>query len=530
VSSDDYFQVSTIIARLKTLSEFFLPGTFIPNPVRIAELIGDVLHEVQHQPPGDPDALETLAQAYRTAADAIDPIGADAGKLGTTTLPDAWSGGAATEASAVLTATDKAIDRTPAAFRRAAETLEDLADDVRDQQDRHAELHEGLDDALYDATHIRVEVSTPDWLPGPDITIGGDLPMADPTALAGLISSVYELITGCIDVYTDALDTVNRTVTRFTDLAGEARAAAAVDGGLAPDDAVVLADKMVKGVDGVGDGFDDGILTPAQLERAGEKMDALSPSDRAKLQELLNAAGSDEQRAWILKGLAAGHGVAELTPFAEKIRGMTPEQLSDHLSLLDRGGAGDQDRRGIDVRQYEDTTCGTTSLIIARAEADPLYALSLTEGNFEENFKAERDRVHEWTNTHQLPGDVPHWPESLGTLPPDMAAYLNEQSAATGVEYDWRLVDDTNQRAVSADMRDTISAADAGTPVPMLVANQNPAEGMHYVLVVGHENGNVLIYEPTNGETISVPESDFLNGNLSGSAGYDHVQSVIVPK
>lgn len=530
MSSDDYFQVSTILARLKTLSEFFVPGTFIPNPVRIAELIGDVLHEIREAPPGDPDALEALAQAFRNAADVIGPIGEDTGKLGTTTLPAAWEGGAATEASAVLTATDKAIDRTPPAFRRAAETLEDLSDDIRDQQKRHGDLHEGLNDALYDATHIRVEVSTPDWLPGPDITIGGDLPMVDPTALLDLISSVYELINGCIDVYTDALDTANRTVARFADLTGEARAAAAVDGGLAPDDAVVLADKMVHGIDGVGDGFDDGVLTPSQLERAGEKLSALSPADRAKFDELLAQAGSDLERAWLLKGLAAGHNVTEMTTFAASIRGKDEAWLNDHLSLIDRGGAGDQDRRGIDVRQYEDTTCGTTSLIVARAEADPLYALSLTEGNFDENFKAERDRVHEWTNTHRVPGGLPHWPESLGTLPPDMAAYMNEYSAATGVEYDWRLVDDTNQRDVSGDLRDTLTAANSGSPVPMLVSDQNPGNGMHYVLVVGHEGGNVMIYEPTSGETVSVPESDFLNGNLSDSAGYDHVQSVMVPK
>ncbi|MGH3433135.1 MAG: hypothetical protein ACRDQB_09895 [Thermocrispum sp.] len=528
MSSEDYLQVSTILSRLKTLSEFVVPGTIIPNPVRIAELIRDVVSEVSDPPPGDPDTLETLARSFRTAADAIAPIGADVGQLGTTTLPAAWEGGAATEASAVLEATDKAIEGTPAAFRRAAEAVEDLSDDVRDQQDRHAQLHEDLDAAFYDATHIRVEISTPDWLPGPDITVGGDLPIVDPTALAELCGRVYDLISGCIDVYTDALDTVNRTVTRFADLTGDARAAAAVDGGLAPDDAVVLADKMVD--TGLGDGFDDGILTPAQLERAAAKLDALSEGDRAKLQELLDAAGSDEQRAWILKGLAAGHGVAELRPFAEKIREMSPEELSQHLSLIDRGGGGDQERRGIDVRQYEDTTCGTTSLIVARAEADPLYALSLTEGDFEESFKAERDRVHEWTNTHRLPGDVPHWPEGLGTLPPDMAAYMNQYSEATGVEYDYRLVDDTNQRDVSADLRDSLTAANRGDPVPMLVANQNPADGMHYVLITGHENGNVLIYEPTSGDTVSVPESDFLNGTLSDSAGYDHVQSVMVPK
>jgi len=64
----------------------------------------------------------------------------------------------------------------------------------------------------------------------------------------------------------------------------------------------------------------------------------------------------------------------------------------------------------------------------------------------------------------------------------------------------------------------------------VLVANQNPADGMHYVLIVGNEGGDVLIYEPTGGETVRVPEEDFLNGNLSDSAGFDHVQSVMVPK
>src|SRR5690606_4759651 len=92
VSSDDYLQVSTILSRLKRLSEFFLPGG-IPNPVRIAELISDVLDEISTPPPGDPDTLEELARAYRSAADVIALIGTDTGRLGTTTLPAAWEGG-----------------------------------------------------------------------------------------------------------------------------------------------------------------------------------------------------------------------------------------------------------------------------------------------------------------------------------------------------------------------------------------------------------------------------------------------------
>ena len=36
MSSDDYGQVSTVLSRLRTFKGFFLPGTPLPNPLRIA--------------------------------------------------------------------------------------------------------------------------------------------------------------------------------------------------------------------------------------------------------------------------------------------------------------------------------------------------------------------------------------------------------------------------------------------------------------------------------------------------------------
>jgi hypothetical protein len=170
------------------------------------------------------------------------------------------------------------------------------------------------------------------------------------------------------------------------------------------------------------------------------------------------------------------------------------------------------------VRQFEDSTCGTTSLIVTRAEADPLYALSLTEGDFAANFAAERARVHDRTNVI--------WPERFGTSPPGMAAYLNAHAAATGTEYRWHLVDDTDARAVCTTLREVVTAADRGHPVPVLIGGPVPR---HYVLVVGHSGGDVLIYEPTAGDTVRVAERDFLAGNLTPTAGFDHVQAVVVP-
>jgi hypothetical protein len=299
-------------------------------------------------------------------------------------------------------------------------------------------------------------------------------------------------------------------------VAGRARVSAAVAGGLPPREAVTLADAMVA-VPGLGDGYDDGILSLAQLRRAG-RSSRLGPADGPAFTDLVRRAGADLERAWLYKALAAGHELPAIAAFADRIRGREPDWLDGHLSLIDKGGTGAQRRLGVDVRQYEDTTCGTTSLIVTRAEADPLYALSLTDGDFAANFAAERARVHDRTNMI--------WPERFGTSPPGMAGYLNAHSAATGTEYRWHLVDDTDHRAISTTLREVVTAADRGYPVPVLIGGPVPR---HYILVVGHSGGDVLIYEPTGGDTVRVNERDFLTGNLTASAGFDHVQAVVVP-
>lgn len=424
MASSDYRQVTTVLQRL---------GQFL-NPVGLITGLADTVHEVSVPPPGDPDALDALAQAYRTAAEAI------------------------------------TVAQQP--FRAAAEALADLAAAIREQQRRHRELRATL--------------------------------TSDPTGA----------VRALIAVYTEYLDATDRAASRFADVTGRARLGAAVFGGIAPAEAIPIVAQCVF-TPGIGDAYDDGILTVAQLRAAGRRRSALP---RAAFTALFDAAASDLERAWLYKALSAGHGLAELADFATTIRGKDAGWLDGHLSLIDRGGTGNQARQGVDVRQYEDTTCGTTCLIVTHAEADPLYALSLTEADFAARFKAERDRVHDETNLI--------WPEALGTSPKGMAGYLTARSAVLGTEYGWQLVDDTDHREISATMRDVLTAADRGHPVPMLVGGPVPR---HYVLVVGHSNSDVLLYEPTGGDTVRVAERDFLNGTLRETAGFDHVQAVVTP-
>ena len=201
--------------------------------------------------------------------------------------------------------------------------------------------------------------------------------------------------------------------------------------------------------------------------------------------------------------------------------------LHHHLSLIDRGGPGAQDRFGAEVDQYDDFTCGTTSVIVARAEADPLYALTLTAGleppyeqadreEFDRRLTAEQQRVHDETNAL--------WPQRFGTLPTGVAAWLSRH---TGTRYRWHLVDDTDRRGIGNSLREVVTAVGGGYPVPILVGGPVPR---HYVLVVGHTGRELLIFEPTSGDTVRVPVDAFLTGTMGMLVGFDHVQAIVLPR
>jgi hypothetical protein len=118
------------------------------------------------------------------------------------------------------------------------------------------------------------------------------------------------------------------------------------------------------------------------------------------------------------------------------------------------------------------------------------------------------------------------YPQFIGTSPMGMAAWMNRHTDATGATYGYQFIDDTDQREVSGALREVVTAVDQGHPVPILVGGAYPA---HYVTAVGHQDGNLLIFEPTHGVPTRVSAEDFVNGNLSDKAGFDHVQAVVLP-
>lgn len=497
-------QVTTVVQRLgAALAQL--------NPLRLGSTVRRVIDETATPPPGDADRLRALAEAFRAAASDLrdasrrlraaefdrDRLVRGAAGAGSGAVVTAGPVVAAS-AGQVLAAASGSVDATASAFDAAATELDRLASRVADHQRRHGELRARLNAAAHGATHV------------------GRLPIPNPAKLDDLAAVVRE----CRDLYTEALATADEAASAFTDLAGRARVAAGVGGGLDPCDAAVVAGLRVE-IRGIGDAFDEGVLTPAQLGRLGRRLAAMSPQDADATQTLLDRAGSDTERGYLLKALAAGHPMDAVGAFAETIRGRDDGWLHSHLSLIDRGGAGEQDRFGFEVDQYDPYTCGTTSLIVARAEADPLYALSVTDGDpagFDARLSAEQDRVHDATNLI--------YPERWGTSPEGMADWLTQHCGPTGVCYRWQLLDDTDRRAASRTLREVVAAVNAGHPVPVLVGGAVPR---HYVLAVGHAGADLLVFEPTAGATVRVPAADFVAGTLAGSLGFDHVQAVVLP-
>ena len=258
-----------------------------------------------------------------------------------------------------------------------------------------------------------------------------------------------------------------------------------------------------------------------QAARVATRLVDASPADRARVE----AAATGPDRPYVLEAFAAGHSADEVVRFAELIRGRSPDWLSTHLSLIDPAEPGPVTYNGSRVRQTDETTCGSMVILMARAIADPLYTLYLTTGDsndpaeataarFHARLVTEEHRIHEATNTF--------WPQRLGSTPAGVSGELNRHADALGTRYDVRLI---GRARGNPALRDAVTAAQNGQPVPVLIGNWIPR---HYVLLIGRDEGDLLVYEPTKGRVVRVGVQAFLDGSVSALA-YQHVKAVITP-
>ena len=102
-------------------------------------------------------------------------------------------------------------------------------------------------------------------------------------------------------------------------------------------------------------------------EEATDQLAQWPQRARALFAELLDDAGSDLQREFIQRAVAAAHSPAEVHAFADELRGMSDEDAYEACTL------------------HESAPEDYTVSQLLRAEADPLFAFELMGGTIEPN-------------------------------------------------------------------------------------------------------------------------------------------------
>jgi hypothetical protein len=251
---------------------------------------------------------------------------------------------------------------------------------------------------------------------------------------------------------------------------------------------------------------------------------ALSAADEARVEATVAAAGPYE-KPYLLEAVAAGHSGDDLVTFARRIRGKQPRWLRRHLTLVDPSGSGWVTYRTAPVEQTGDTTCGSMTILMARAMTDPLYALYLTTGDstdpaaasgsqFEARLAAEEVRIHHATNRF--------WPERLGSTPAGLSSELNRHVDALGTRYEPQYVTGGGGKAA---LRAAVAAVDRSQLVPVLIGDLVPR---HFVLLIGRDGGDLLFYEPAHAAIGRISQQAFLGGTLD-ALGFHHVFAVVTP-
>lgn len=363
--------------------------------------------EIATQPPDpDPENVRDAAAAWRMIGADADAAVADLERVTAAVTPAVWEG---ETGNALRTSTRRLTTRSetigPAA-RGVEQALTTLAGEMTDARTRHQRADDQLRDNL-------------------ELTWGDLWPWELVDWLQGVAAGIVHAIEEAIGAYRDAAAAVR---------AAERDIVAAMDEIDLPDH---LPDSPGVSAVSVVNGWDDdhGPLEGSTLARYDDAYDALSPAEQQAVRDALAAAGSDQEWAWIMAGVAAGLTGAGLTRYVDRLGDLTPAQLRALDPTRARDGT---------FTQPDQTTCGSSTLVMSRMRNDPAYAMWILTGYNPETgettpagqtaadrFADESLAMHDRTNSPtDRDGDLQFpWPEAIGTQP---WALANEMSADGG--------------------------------------------------------------------------------------------------
>jgi hypothetical protein len=447
-------------------------------------------------PEGDPQALLDAAADFRKSAQALEGVSTDLEKLRRNRLPQVWPRGEdARAAEQRIQATERHSGHSSQVLADISGCLTDLAGGLSGAQDTDRVAREQIHNTVPMA-----QAASPDQLDGVIATFAGHI----------------DAMAGAAEVAENAGAEAARLLNEY--------AAAATAGQL--DTLSLTATErllLASAADDVGP-----ILSSSDAERAAAALEAMSPEERREFNELLDAAGSDLERAWLLKALAAGNDLAAVTAFGNEIRGQDQDWLQETLRPLDPDRVDGERRltwQGAALEQSTSTTCGSMSLLLNRAMHDPVYAFDLAtgDGSMADRLAAEEEQIHSDTNRLRFEDwRIKWWPSQLGTAPGHAADWLSDH---TGTDY--RVGWDVNNSGdgTRANVADTVTGASAGDPSLLLIGDGYPD---HYVMVVGQDDDGILVYNPAWGRVESIPAENLHNEPLT-ELNRDKLYAVITP-
>lgn len=463
----------------------------------------DVADQVRHIGglPGDPGGLRTVAGTLRGGGNDVDAVRKDLDAARKGKLPKVWTGLSAIAAGTAIDALTGRLADVDQMFREGAAAVDRLADAIEKTQPRDTDGRNAVLAAW--ATQASI---------GPD---------EYPRMQEAMIHGLDDMVGAATDHENAGLD-AERVLRAIANLATASKMDTAT---LSPIEKVLLAEAD----DGVGP-----ILTATDSAQAAKNLNSWDFAARMRFVELLESCQTDDERAWLMKALGAGHNIDDLATFDATIRAHAGDALwmQNHLRPLDPGRAGDAYFMGVSLTQFDGTTCGTMNLLVHHAMRDPVYALQLSNvepprSPLDEQRIVQDRLVDEQKRIHGESNDGPlffNWPQGLGTSPGGASDWLSDHSG--GTRYDWHrsvaTTADTGNQIMS-----TVNSAGAGAPSMLLVGNSYPD---HYVMVVGETPGGAMVYNPATGQVVEVPISDLTHEHLKAVTARDTVYAVIGPK
>ncbi|WP_256106641.1 peptidoglycan-binding protein [Streptomyces sp. ODS05-4] len=481
-------------------------------------------------PGGDPGTLEGLAQLYRGQVDPVAGVLDRVDRVGRKGLSEVWVGDTSVRASDAVNAAGRSVSQMSEAFLQGASVLLTLSDAIgaaqrKDEQGR-GQLREqrktlGSEDGFFDDLH---ENDEEEW---------------DRKNAAHFGSYAVDLMHDAVSEAQEAARVAARDLNKW---AAEARAGKLKTSELTAVDKLMLADTGVAGADAEL----NEVLSAGELARASARMDLLGLGDETAMERMLAKSDTPQERAYLMKALAAGHSVTEIGEFQNKIHGKDPDWMRRHLTPVvtasdsrrnegvTAGGANVNTdsveflgQRWIQGGDGSEGTCVASSTVTSRAMVDPLYALELTGGPdgqqddpaaFRQRLVAEQHRLH----TEGEGG------ENWTGMGPEGQERINDSTvgSATGTDYDRRDLDsDAERRAVLTSVQESVAQ---GRPVPVDVSGK---DGAHAMTIIAQEGDMLQVYNPW-GTTTWVSEDDFINGRMGKASSNElpDAYSVYLPR